>query len=51
MAADLDDLPDVGVAHFAGTLDVEDRWGAVIERAAAGDEALARLVHRAAAAG
>ena len=51
VAAGLDDLPDAGVAHYAGTLDVEDRWGAVIARAAAGDDELARLVHRAAAAG
>ncbi|MGZ6696036.1 MAG: HEAT repeat domain-containing protein [Solirubrobacteraceae bacterium] len=50
VAAGLDDLPEAGVAHYSGTLDVDDRLRPVIERAAAGDERLERLVRRAAAA-
>jgi hypothetical protein len=49
--AHLDDVGDTGLAHFAGLLDVGDRLGPIIARAAAGDEQLDRFVHRVAAAG
>ena len=50
VTAALDELPDVGVAHFAGVLDVAGRWELVIGRAPS-EAALDRLVRRAAATG
>lgn len=47
----LDDVPDRGIAHFAGLLDVADQLDSVIDRAASGDEQLERFVQRACAAG
>jgi HEAT repeat protein len=47
----LDDIPDRGVAHYAGRLDTVDRLGDVIARAAEGDGQLLRLVRRACSAG
>jgi HEAT repeat protein len=51
VVAALDDLPDQAVAHFAGTLDAEDRLGGLITRAAGGDTPTDRLVRRAARTG
>ena len=47
----LDEIPDRGIAHFAGLLDVADELDPVIERAAFGDQQLDRLVRRACLAG
>jgi hypothetical protein len=47
----LDAIPDRGVAHFAGLLDVTDQFDSVIDRAASGDEQLERFVQRACSAG
>jgi HEAT repeat protein len=47
----LDELPDVGVAHYAGLLDVAWRLEPVIERGLAGDAGLERFSRRAAGAG
>jgi HEAT repeat protein len=47
----LDELPDAGVAHFAGLLDVSWLLEDVIERGLAGDAGLARFARRAARAG
>lgn len=49
VTAALADVPDAGVAHFAGLLDVSGRWQQVIADATS-DAALDRLVRRAAAA-
>ena len=51
MAAALDRIPARGIAHFAGLLDVADRLGPVIERAAAGEPAMDRLARAASASG
>jgi hypothetical protein len=51
VAERLDELPDVGVAHYAGLLDVAWRLDAVIERGLGGDAQLERFARRAAAAG
>jgi HEAT repeat protein len=47
----LDELPDAGVAHYAGVLDVAWKLDAVIERGLDGDEGLERFARRARAAG
>jgi HEAT repeat protein len=47
----LDAIPDRGVAHFAGLLDVTDEFDSVIDRAASGDEQLERFVQRACGVG
>ena len=47
----LGELPDAGVAHYAGLLDVAWRLEAVIERGLDGDAGLERFARRAAAAG
>src|SRR5581483_5276831 len=44
-------LPDAAVAHYAGALDVADRLGDLIVRAAGGEAAPDRLVRRACDAG
>ncbi len=44
-------LPDAAVAHFAGTLDAEDRLEVLIAAAAAGDDTADRLIRRAARVG
>jgi HEAT repeats len=51
VAERLDELPDVGVAHYAGLLDVAWRLDSVIERGLGGDAGLERFARRAAAAG
>lgn len=47
----LDALPDAGVAHYAGLLDVAWKLDAVIERGLGGDAGLERFARRAAEAG
>ncbi len=51
VAERLDDVPDRGVAHYAGLLDVAWLLDGVIQRSVAGDRELSRLVDRAVAAG
>jgi hypothetical protein len=51
VAERVDELPDVGVAHYAGLLDVAWRLDEVIERGLGGDAELERFARRAAAAG
>ncbi len=48
---DLDELPDRGVAHYAGVLDMADELSEVIARAAGGDREAGRFVQRCLAAG
>lgn len=51
VASSLDTVPDAGLAHFAGLVDVAWRSESVIGRAAAGDQQLDRFVRRACALG
>lgn len=47
----LDTIPDPGLVHFAGLLDVAWRFESIIGRAATGDQQLDRFVRRACALG
>ena len=47
----LDTVPDPGLAHFAGLVDVAWRFESIIARAASGDQQLDRFVRRACAVG
>ena len=47
----LDTVPDPGLAHFAGLVDVAWRLESIIARAATGDQQLDRFVRRACALG
>jgi HEAT repeat protein len=47
----LDKVPDAGLAHFAGLVDVAWRLESIIARAATGDQQLDRFVRRACAVG
>jgi hypothetical protein len=47
----LDTVPDPGLAHFAGLVDVAGRLESIVGRAASGDEHLDRFVRRACAVG
>jgi len=49
--AALDAIPDRGLAHFAGLLDVAGRTESIVRRAAAGDDGYDRFIRRAGAAG
>jgi HEAT repeat protein len=51
VVAALDTIPDRGVAHFAGLVDVAGRMGAIVVRASGGDAGCDRLVRGACAAG
>ncbi|HUO69380.1 MAG TPA: HEAT repeat domain-containing protein [Solirubrobacteraceae bacterium] len=51
VATRIDGLPSAAIAHFAGMLDVADRLGPVIARAAAGDPAMDRIARAACACG
>jgi HEAT repeat protein len=47
----MDTIPDQGVAHFAGLVDVAGRMDSIVRRASGGDTACDRFVRRACAAG
>jgi HEAT repeat protein len=51
VVAHLDQIPVAGIAHFAGLLDVADRMGSIIDRAADGDARMDRLARAACASG
>jgi hypothetical protein len=51
VVASSDTVPDTGLAHFAGLLDVAGRLESIVGRAGSGDERLDRFVRRACAAG
>jgi len=47
----IDEISSPGISHLAGLLDVADRLGAIIDRAAAGDRDMDRFVRAACTAG